>query len=389
MRNIIIIIPILLLVISCTENETVDPKVSEIKISGTVYTNDFTNILNGIEVELKGNETLKDTTDINGNYNFSIKSSGEYVLSIYDSSYIQFDTTLFISNDISLRINLTYKASSITMSPPNLDFGNVVLGSNSTLPAIVDNPGTSYLVITNIVSSDAHFTFAPNTFPITITPGNNKVIYVTYTPTTLGLTTADLTFTHNASGSPTVYPVQGTGVEANDYFPLSIGNWWSYSYDYHPCSSDWISGRQIGTLTWKVLSTQSDSIYYIEETIDGIELNYVPIYEIDTSIIQTQQIIEFNSDENGMITIDSQNHFGDVLHIKLSRYFQSNLNSIVLNYRFNYYSELDSNIIKLNSYECGYKVKLLKEIGINTIIIKPWSNCSPVGQFDLIDYEIQ
>jgi hypothetical protein len=253
----------------------------------------------------------------------------------------------------------------------------------------VDNPGNSYLVITNIVSSDEQFTFAPNTFPITISPGRNKVIYVTYSPTTLGLTSADLTFTHNASGSPTVCAVQGTGVEANDYLPLSIGNWWSYSYDYHPCSSDWISGRQIGKLTWEVLSTQNDSIYYIQETIDGIELNYVGIYEIDTTIIQTQKIIELYSDENGMITIDQQNHFGDVLHIKLSRYFESNLNSIVLNYRFNYYNELDSNIVKLNSLQCGYEFILQKEIGINTITIKPWSNCSPVGQFDLIDCEIQ
>ncbi len=51
-------------------------------------------------------------------------------------------------------------------------------------------------------------------FPITILPGGNQVFDVTYTPTTLGLSAADLTFTHNATGSPTVYSLQGTGVES-------------------------------------------------------------------------------------------------------------------------------------------------------------------------------
>jgi hypothetical protein len=47
----------------------------------------------------------------------------------------------------------------------------------------VSNPGTSDLVISNIVSSDGQFTFTPNTFPITITPGANQIFDITYTPT--------------------------------------------------------------------------------------------------------------------------------------------------------------------------------------------------------------
>ncbi len=104
--------------------------------------------------------------------------------------------------------------STFAIAPPNLNFGNVVLGSNTTLQATVSNPGTSNLVISNITSSNTQFTFAPNGFPITILPGGNQVFDVTYTPTALGLTTADLTFTHNAAGSPTVYSLQGTGVES-------------------------------------------------------------------------------------------------------------------------------------------------------------------------------
>ena len=112
--------------------------------------------------------------------------------------------------------------ATFSISPPNLNFGNVVLGSNTTLQATVSNPGTSNLVISNITSSNTQYTFSPNAFPVTILPGGNQVFDVTYTPTALGLTTADLTFTHNAAGSPTVYSLQGTGVEAT--FAISPPN---------------------------------------------------------------------------------------------------------------------------------------------------------------------
>ena len=101
-----------------------------------------------------------------------------------------------------------------SISPPNLDFGSVPVGSNASLQATVTNSDTIDLVISNIVSSDGEFTFSPNTFPITITAGGNQVIDVTFTPAGTGLLTGSLTFTHNATGSPTVYSVQGTGVAA-------------------------------------------------------------------------------------------------------------------------------------------------------------------------------
>ena len=98
------------------------------------------------------------------------------------------------------------------ITPASLNFGNVVVGSNGTLQSTVNNTGTSDLVITNIISSDGQFTFTPNTFPDTIAAGGNQVFNVTFTPTSTGLKTADLTITHNATGSPTIYSVQGTGV---------------------------------------------------------------------------------------------------------------------------------------------------------------------------------
>jgi HYDIN/CFA65/VesB-like, Ig-like domain/Abnormal spindle-like microcephaly-assoc'd, ASPM-SPD-2-Hydin/Secretion system C-terminal sorting domain len=107
-------------------------------------------------------------------------------------------------------------APNFVIAPANLDFGSVGVGLNATLQATISNPGTADLVISNITSSDSQFTFSPNTFPITIIPGGNQILDITFAPTVVGLNTDSLVFTHNASGSPTSYSLQGTGMEIID-----------------------------------------------------------------------------------------------------------------------------------------------------------------------------
>jgi hypothetical protein len=97
------------------------------------------------------------------------------------------------------------------ISPASLSFGNVEVGSSAMLQATVTNTGSADLIISDVLSSDVQFTFTPNTFPITVTPGNNQVFDVTFAPTAIGTYTADLTFTHNAASSPTAYALTGAG----------------------------------------------------------------------------------------------------------------------------------------------------------------------------------
>ena len=102
-------------------------------------------------------------------------------------------------------------APTFTIAPANLPFGNVEVGATSMLQATVTNTGTAALVISNIVSSDAQFTFTPGTFPINIAAGGNQVFDVTFAPAAIGTYTADLTFTHNGPGPSTSYALTGNG----------------------------------------------------------------------------------------------------------------------------------------------------------------------------------
>lgn len=115
------------------------------------------------------------------------------------------------------------------ITPSSLSFGSVFLGQTSDLTATISNAGNANpLVISNIVSSDAQFTFAPNVFPITVPPSGSVSLTVTFAPTTLGAQSATLTFTHNAPGSPFVYNLSGTGADPAPVFSapasLNFGN---------------------------------------------------------------------------------------------------------------------------------------------------------------------
>lgn len=111
------------------------------------------------------------------------------------------------------------------INPTSLNFGNVNVGSSSTLQATVTNTGDAALEISNITSSNAQFTFAPNVFPITVAPGASEVFNVTFSPTAAGTQNGNLVFTHNA-GSPTSYSLTGVGISTVPVFqvnPASLG----------------------------------------------------------------------------------------------------------------------------------------------------------------------
>jgi hypothetical protein len=93
-------------------------------------------------------------------------------------------------------------APEFSVSPSNLDFGTVTVGTFNTLSLTVTNTGTAQLDISNVTSSNSVYTVTPTSG--SIAPAGNMTFDVTFTPTSHGTQTGNITFTHNATGSPTV-----------------------------------------------------------------------------------------------------------------------------------------------------------------------------------------
>ncbi|MGO9864405.1 MAG: choice-of-anchor D domain-containing protein [Terriglobales bacterium] len=104
-------------------------------------------------------------------------------------------------------------AGTLAVSPTTLSFGSVVDGSSSPLTGKLSATGSAVKVssasITGTNSGD--FVLSGITLPVTIAAGQSSTFTVTFTPGAKGTASASLSFTSNASNSPTVQSLTGTG----------------------------------------------------------------------------------------------------------------------------------------------------------------------------------
>src|SRR4029077_11747483 len=64
----------------------------------------------------------------------------------------------------------------VSASPSSLAFGNVTVGTTSSLTVTVSNTGSADLVVSAVTLSGAGFSMSPLTFPVTITAGSNRTV---------------------------------------------------------------------------------------------------------------------------------------------------------------------------------------------------------------------
>ncbi len=135
------------------------------------------------------------------------------------------------------------------VSPTSKDFASVVIGNSSASQTFtISNTGGGTLTLnpaTSINGTDANqFVLSDgNLYPLNLTAGQSATVGVVFTPTTSGFKTANLNFTHNATGSPSVVALSGTALpegtlfesfEATTFPPAGWANpgTWSRSTSY-------------------------------------------------------------------------------------------------------------------------------------------------------------
>ena len=106
----------------------------------------------------------------------------------------------------------------IEVSPLAHDFGDVELGTSRTTIVTISNVGVGNLTVTDInLSGDVNdfaITSGPN-LPAIVEPNQTVDVQVTFTPTALGLLSADLGITSNDPCEPlVVVGLDGAGIEA-------------------------------------------------------------------------------------------------------------------------------------------------------------------------------
>ncbi len=128
--------------------------------------------------------------------------------------------TLTISHNAAggsqtVELDGTATAPTMVPSPTSVSFGNQAINKSSPSQSLtISNTGTGALTISKLELSGTNsgeFTFTTGSLPLTILPGANTAISVTFTPADTGARTANLVITSNASGGPQSVGLLGTG----------------------------------------------------------------------------------------------------------------------------------------------------------------------------------
>jgi len=100
----------------------------------------------------------------------------------------------------------------LSVSPASISFGNVKVGANGSQTVTLTNTGTSSVTVTQGTATGAGFSVSGLSVPLTLAAGQSLSFNVTFAPTQAGNATGSVSVLSNASNSPTILPLAGTGI---------------------------------------------------------------------------------------------------------------------------------------------------------------------------------
>jgi hypothetical protein len=130
--------------------------------------------------------------------------------------------TVLVSNSVG---SITSNPATLTVNPPapgaltpsttSLNFGNVIVTKNSGLGVTFTNSGNVSLTVSGVTISGGSFGASGISNGQIITPGQVVTLNVTFAPAATGGVTGSVTIASNASNSPVVVGLSGSGVLAH------------------------------------------------------------------------------------------------------------------------------------------------------------------------------
>lgn len=102
----------------------------------------------------------------------------------------------------------------LSASPTSVSFGSVVVGSTLTRAVTLTNTGNSSVTVFSGSPTGAGFTVTGTTFPFNIAAAANRAVNIQFAPQSSGAVTGSVSFSSNATNTPTNVALSGTGTAA-------------------------------------------------------------------------------------------------------------------------------------------------------------------------------
>jgi hypothetical protein len=168
-------------------------------------------------------------------------------------------------------------------TPPSLAFGNVPTGTSSTQTVTLTNTGNASISISSISLTGAGFTPTGFTLPLTLAAGQSTSFRVVFAPTIASTPSGSVTVNSNASNSPLVLAVTGTGIAPASH---------SVSLGWTPSSSSFAGfnvyrGTQSGGPYTKANSGLISTEAYDDTNVSSGQSYYYVATEVDSAGVES------------------------------------------------------------------------------------------------------
>jgi len=177
----------------------------------------------------------------------------------------------------------TRLGAQLAVTPATLNFGNVVVNASSALTGSLTATGAS-VTVTSGTSDSGEFVLSGITFPKTIAAGQSASFTVTFTPTSSGTASGNLTFISNASNSPTIEALTGNGQAPK---PHSVDLTWNASSTPGVVGYNIYRGTASGGPYTKVNGIVNSDTSYTDSTVSAGQTYYYVAKSVDGSGVES------------------------------------------------------------------------------------------------------
>jgi Abnormal spindle-like microcephaly-assoc'd, ASPM-SPD-2-Hydin/Cep192 domain 4 len=225
-------------------------------------------------------------------------SSSIYTTSVTTTSDSGEQFTVAVSNSAGIATSnaatLTVSAASgqLTITPASQSFGSVNIGSSSTLGVTLSNSSTADVTVSNISLAGSGFNASGVPTGLILAPGNTANMNVTFSPASTGSVTGGVTISSDATNSPAIVSLSGTGTSVSHSVALSWSPSTSSVIGYNVYSST-VSGGSYTKLTATPVATagytdtsvqSGDTYYYVVTSVDSNDVESVFSNEVSATI---------------------------------------------------------------------------------------------------------
>lgn len=167
----------------------------------------------------------------------------------------------------------------VSVSPSSINFGNVVVGTTQSQPGTV-SAANGPVTLAGVTFSGPEFSIAGISFPLTLSAGQSASYKLNFAPSVSGSTSATVTWVSNATNSPPLQSLSGTGTPSPQH---SVTLTWNASTSTNVVGYNIYRGGQSGGPYTQINTALNTVLQYIDYNVQGGSTYYYVVTAIDSA----------------------------------------------------------------------------------------------------------